>query len=90
MLIACEQTGRDARLMELDPRYCDVIVKRWQDFTGKAATLEGDAAQRSPNCWQSARQKHRRHKWQRAGANRSGALPVVEGNFGSGRSRLLS
>jgi len=39
-LIACEKTGRQARLMELDPRYCDVIVKRWQQFTGKTATLE--------------------------------------------------
>ena len=39
-LIACEKTGRQARLMELDPRYCDVIVKRWQAFTGKQATLE--------------------------------------------------
>ena len=39
-LIACEKTGRHARLMELDPRYCDVIVKRWQAFTGKTATLE--------------------------------------------------
>jgi DNA modification methylase len=39
-LIACEQTGRDARLMELAPNYCDVIVKRWQDFTGQTATLE--------------------------------------------------
>ena len=38
--IACEKTGRQARLMELDPRYCDVIVKRWQQFTGKTATLE--------------------------------------------------
>lgn len=38
--IACEKTGRHARLMELDPRYCDVIVKRWQAFTGKRATLE--------------------------------------------------
>lgn len=36
-LIACEKTGRYARLMELDPKYCDVIIKRWQDFTGKIA-----------------------------------------------------
>jgi len=36
-LIACEKTGRQARLMELDPKYVDVIVKRWQDFTGKIA-----------------------------------------------------
>jgi len=36
-LIACEKTGRKARLMELDPKYVDVIVKRWQDFTGKIA-----------------------------------------------------
>jgi len=39
-LIACEKTGRHSRLMELDPKYCDVIVKRWQDFTGQKATLE--------------------------------------------------
>lgn len=39
-LIACEKTGRHARLMELDPKYVDVIIKRWQDFTGKTATLE--------------------------------------------------
>ena len=38
-LIACEKTGRKARLMELDPKYCDVIVKRWEDFTGKQAIL---------------------------------------------------
>lgn len=37
-LIACEKTARSARLMELDPRYVDVIVRRWQDFTGKRAT----------------------------------------------------
>ena len=39
-LIACEKTGRHTRLMELDPKYCDVIVNRWQDYTGKRATLE--------------------------------------------------
>lgn len=39
-MIACEKTGRIARMMELDPKYCDVIVKRWQDFTGEKATLE--------------------------------------------------
>jgi DNA modification methylase len=38
--IACEKHGRNARLMELDPKYCDVIVKRWQEFTGQQATLE--------------------------------------------------
>lgn len=41
-LIACEKTGRESRLMELDPKYVDVIVKRWQDFTGKSATLESN------------------------------------------------
>lgn len=36
-LIACEKVERKARLMELDPKYVDVIVRRWQDFTGKHA-----------------------------------------------------
>jgi DNA modification methylase len=36
-LIACEKTGRRARLIELDPKYVDVIVRRWQDWTGKTA-----------------------------------------------------
>lgn len=39
-LIACEKTGRINRSMELDPKYCDVIVRRWQQFTGKTAVLE--------------------------------------------------
>lgn len=38
-MIAAEKIGRYARLMELDPKYCDVIIKRWEDFTGKKAVL---------------------------------------------------
>lgn len=36
-MIACEKTGRIARMMEMEPKYCDVIVKRWQDYTGQQA-----------------------------------------------------
>lgn len=39
--IAGEMTGRTVYTMELDPKYCDVIIKRWQDFTGEQAKLEG-------------------------------------------------
>jgi len=39
-LIACEKTNRNAYLMELDPKYCDVIIQRWQDFTGQEAVHE--------------------------------------------------
>jgi hypothetical protein len=41
-LIGAEQTGRNAFLLEIDPPYTDVIVQRWQQATGEAATLEGD------------------------------------------------
>ncbi len=43
-LIACEKTGRRARLIELDPQYVDVIVRRWQDYTGLAAKRASDGA----------------------------------------------
>ena len=43
-LIACEKTGRRARLIELDPQYVDVIVRRWQDYTGQAAKRASDGA----------------------------------------------
>jgi DNA modification methylase len=39
--IAAEKSGRIARLIELDSNYVDLIVKRWQQFTGQTATLEG-------------------------------------------------
>jgi DNA modification methylase len=41
-LIACEKAGRQARVIELEPKYCDVIIRRFQQFAGKPATLEGD------------------------------------------------
>ena len=41
-LIGCERKGRKARLMEIDPKYVDCIVRRWQEFTGKQGVLQGD------------------------------------------------
>ena len=41
-MIACEKTGRQARLIELEPRYCDVIIRRYQEFSGKEVTLDAD------------------------------------------------
>ena len=41
-LIACERRNRKARLMEIDPKYADCIVRRYQEYTGKQATLDGD------------------------------------------------
>jgi DNA modification methylase len=41
-LVACERRNRKARLMEIDPKYGDVIVKRWEEYTGKKAVLERD------------------------------------------------
>ncbi|MEJ8570758.1 site-specific DNA-methyltransferase [Microbaculum marinum] len=60
-LIAAETVGRNCLAMELDPAWCDVIVRRWQEFTGKAAKLEGDgrsfeeiAAERVPEAADAA------------------------------------
>ena len=41
-MIAAEKSDRHARLMELDPKYVDVIVRRWQDFSGGQATRQSD------------------------------------------------
>lgn len=46
-LIAAEKTRRKARLMELDPKFCDVIVRRWEEYTGKKAELFQDNAESS-------------------------------------------
>jgi len=41
-LIACERRNRKARLMEIDPKYAGCIVQRYQEYSGKSATLDGD------------------------------------------------
>ena len=43
-LMGCERKGRTARLMEIDPKYCDVIVKRWQEYTAKQGVLDADGS----------------------------------------------
>ena len=42
-VVACEQNGRIACCMEYDPKYCDVIIKRWEALTGETATLVSNA-----------------------------------------------
>lgn len=44
-IIACEQDGRKGYCMELDPRYCDVIIERWEKLTGKKAVLVNDTSE---------------------------------------------
>jgi hypothetical protein len=41
-LIAAESTGRVCFALEIDPGYCDLIVERWQEFTGREAVLDGE------------------------------------------------
>lgn len=43
-LIACEQINRNCFMMELDPHYCDVILERWENLTGKKAVLLNDGS----------------------------------------------
>lgn len=41
-IIACEQLKRKALVSEMDPRYCDAIINRWETFTGKKAVLQNE------------------------------------------------
>lgn len=50
-LIACHKNHRAARVMEMDPAYCDVIVRRWQDFTGEKALLAGGGTFDEVKAW---------------------------------------
>ena len=54
-LMACERLGRSARLMELDPRYAEVIIRRWQDYSGSQAVRESDGAVFSDVCGEGDR-----------------------------------
>jgi hypothetical protein len=40
--MACERLGRSARLMEIEPRFARVVLERWQEYSGRAATRESD------------------------------------------------
>jgi hypothetical protein len=69
-LIGCERRGRKARLMEIDPKYADCIVRRWQGHTGKQATLDGDGrtfdARTPPGCSSAVERRRQRHARLRA------------------------
>ena len=77
-LIAAEKSGRLARLIELDPKYADVIVRRWQEWTGKQATRESDGAlfddQAASDFWPAARSESRNPSGTRGQAARDAVL----------------
>ena len=93
-LIACEKTGRQARLIELEPKYCDVIVRRWQEFSGKEATLDGDGrtfaaiAGRAQARWRhestaaAGRSRPSKHEIRERQPGSDGALPRAVGLVG--------
>jgi DNA modification methylase len=64
-IIAAEMTGRACHAIELNPAYIDVAIKRWQDFTGQAATLEGDGRTFAPSISMCIRPNSTRHRWVR-------------------------
>jgi DNA modification methylase len=70
-LIACEKTRRSARLMEIDPVYCDVIVRRWQQYSGERAThvADGRTFDAVPGQRSIARQEPPEKKVRRSGGN---------------------
>jgi DNA modification methylase len=78
-MIACEKAGRQARLIELDPKYCDVICRRFEAFSGNAAIFDGDgrsfeeiaAGRDAPSCLVISDQ---RPSW--GGSSTSSASPV--------------
>jgi hypothetical protein len=57
-LIACERRGRSARLMEIDPKYADCIVRRFQAYSGKNAVLEGDGRSFHAIAQERSRNRH--------------------------------
>ena len=70
-IIAAEQTGRVCVACEISPNYCDVAVRRWQQFTGQSATLEHDGRAFDAVSWN---------------AGRESALPAIEGEARYARS----
>ena len=88
-LIACERRGGAARLMELDPRYADVICRRYQEYVGKPATLDGDGH----TFEQIAEERHQAGRMSRPGQDclpsKSGSGWRIQiGGFYAWRSRI--
>jgi DNA methylase len=84
-LIACERRNRKSRLMEIDPKYADCIVRRWEAYTGKHAMLEARLRpSRRPRA-SGGRRQHESNvavaRWRRSSVRYSNRHPDLEGRW---------
>ena len=89
-IIACEMTARKALAIEIDPAYCEVSIRRWESFTGKKATLDGQTLEQVAEARRKGKAKgnaigHTRKSVPRAHSGGNGTKQTIRGNVHAGQ-----